>query len=65
MNAGEYKVIISLNNGLEGEFAITGQCEFDYIIEKANYDVSAMKWVDTENDNAEYTEPYTFAYGVT
>lgn len=64
-NAGEYKVIISLNNGLEGEFAITGQCEFDYIIEKANYDVSAMKWVDTENDNAEYTEPYTYAYGVT
>ena len=64
-NAGEYKVIISLNNGLEGEFSITGQCEFDYIIEKASYDVSAMKWVDTENGNAEYIDPYTYAYGVT
>lgn len=64
-NAGEYKVIIFLNNGLEGEFAITGQCEFDYLIEKASYDVFSMKWVDTENDNEEYTEPYTYAYGIT
>lgn len=64
-NAGIYKVIISLNNGLEGDFAITGQCEFEYIIEKASYDVSAMKWVDRENGDAEYTDAYTYAYGIT
>ena len=60
--AGTYKVIISLNNNQTGEYAITGQCEFDYTIEKADYDVSNMKWVDTLNGNAEYTEAYTWAY---
>ncbi len=64
-NAGQYKVIVSLNKSLEGGFAITGECEFVYEIEKASYDVTAMKWVDTENDNEEYTEPYVYAYGVT
>lgn len=61
-NAGLYRVHVSLNNGLEGEYAITGQCEFDYEIEKANYDVSGMKWVDTLNGDAEYTGPYTWEY---
>lgn len=62
--AGEYKVIISLNKNLEGDYAITGSYEFDYVIEKASYDVSAMKWVDTEHGNAEYTAPYVYTHGV-
>ncbi len=63
-NAGEYKVIIALDNKRTDEYAISGQCEFDYVIEKASYDVSSLKWVDTENGNAEYTEAYVYAYGV-
>ena len=63
-NAGNYKVVITLDNGREGEYAIVGECEFDYTIEKASYDISSLKWVDTENGNAEYTDSYVWAYGV-
>ncbi|MCM1219911.1 MAG: dockerin type I domain-containing protein [Lachnospiraceae bacterium] len=63
-NAGEYKVVIALNNGQTGQYAITGQCEFDYTIEKFTYDISGMKWIDTENNNEEYTEPYIYGLNV-
>ena len=63
-NAGKYKVVITLDKSLEGDYALVGECEFDYTIEKASYDISSLKWVDTENGNAEYTDSYVWAYGV-
>ena len=63
-NAGNYKVVITLDKSLEGDYALVGECEFDYTIEKASYDISSLKWVDTENGNAEYTDSYVWAYGV-
>ena len=43
-NAGVYTVIVSLNSP---DHAITGTRRFTYTIEKADYDLSSLKWVDT------------------
>ncbi|MDE6303113.1 MAG: hypothetical protein K2M36_05965, partial [Clostridia bacterium] len=63
--AGEYKVCVAVGTHHADTFAISGQREFDYVIEKADIDLSDMKWVDTDNENAEYTAPYTYKPGVT
>ena len=64
LDAGVYKIVVSLKPGAEEEMAISGQREFIYTIEKAEIDLSGLKWVDTEHDNAEYTAPFVYMPGV-
>ncbi len=64
LDAGVYKIVVSLKPGAAEEMAISGQREFIYTIEKAEIDLSGLKWVDTEHDNAEYTAPFVYMPGV-
>ncbi|MDE6302233.1 MAG: hypothetical protein K2M36_01410, partial [Clostridia bacterium] len=65
MDAAEYKVRVALTPDISESMAISGQREFLYTIEKAEIDLSGLKWVDAANGDEEYTEPYVYKPGVT
>ncbi|MDE6302228.1 MAG: hypothetical protein K2M36_01385, partial [Clostridia bacterium] len=60
IDAGEYLVVVRISKAQSDTFAIRGEREFAYTIEKADFDMSDMKWVDVLNDNEEYVGPYAY-----
>ncbi len=59
-DAGEYQVVVEISKAQSGDFAVAGGRYIDYIVEKASFDLSSFKWVDSLNEDAEYTGPYIY-----
>jgi len=64
-DAGEYQVVVEISKAQSGDFAVAGGRYIDYVIEKASFDLSGYKWLDTLNENKEYTGPYTYNPNIT
>ncbi len=59
-DAGEYQVVVEISKAQSGDFAVAGGRYIDYVIEKASFDLSSFKWVDSLHEDAEYTGPYIY-----
>jgi len=58
-NAGSYIVRITLN---QDDYALKGQKQFNYQIDKADFDLSSVVWVysGTDGSSGDYDEPFKY-----